>query len=81
MEFGHFFMALEAAKAGHGVALAPLIFLDGPFGSSGDLVRPLPAAKQSAGAYYFLCREQKKNDSAVRSFLKWLRSNAESALP
>jgi len=77
MEFGHFFMALEAARSGHGVALAPTIFLDSPFGSNGDLVTPLPAAKRSAGAYYFLCRERDENDRTIRSFLNWLRSNAK----
>ncbi|WP_345246742.1 LysR substrate-binding domain-containing protein [Pigmentiphaga soli] len=77
LEFGHFFMALEAARAGHGVALAPTIFLDGPFGANGDIVSPLPAAKKSAGAYYFLCREQLKSDRAICSFINWLRSNGQ----
>jgi LysR family glycine cleavage system transcriptional activator len=76
MEFGHFFMALEAAKAGHGVALAPRLFLDGPFGSGGDLVCPLPAAKKSAGAYYFLCNERFTNDRTVRTFFNWLTGNS-----
>lgn len=77
MEFGHFFMAIEAAKAGHGVALAPRLFLDGPFGSAGDLVCPLPAAKKSAGAYYFLCKERMTNDRTVRTFFNWLTGNAK----
>jgi LysR family glycine cleavage system transcriptional activator len=75
MEFGHFFMAMEAAKAGHGVALAPRLFLDGPFGSGGDLVCPLPAARKSAGAYYFLCKERMMNDRTVRTFFNWLTGN------
>jgi LysR family transcriptional regulator, glycine cleavage system transcriptional activator len=77
MEFGHFFMALEAAKAGHGVALAPRLFLDGPFGSGGEMACPLPAATKSAGAYYFLCKESMANDRTVRTFLNWLTGNAK----
>ena len=75
MEFGHFFMALDAAKAGHGVALAPRLFLEGPLGSRGDMVCPLPAAKKSAGAYYFLCEEHMKNDQTIRTFQEWLVSS------
>lgn len=75
-EFGHFFMALDAAKAGHGVALAPSLFLDGLLGPQKDLICPLSPAKKSAGAYYFLCRDNSVNESAVQSFLGWLNSQA-----
>ena len=78
MEFGHFFMALDAAKAGHGVALAPRLFLNGHFVANGDMVCPLPPAKKSAGAYYFLCEDHMKNDVTICTFLDWLKNSEKT---
>ncbi len=77
MEFGHFFMALEAAKAGHGVALAPRLFLNGHYGSRSEMVCPLPAAIKSAGAYYLLFKEHMTDDPTTRTFLSWLTGNSQ----
>jgi len=71
MEFGHFFMALEAARRGSGVALAPTLLIDHMHGQQ-ELVCPFPATVKSAGEYYFLCREANADDKDIRLFRKWL---------
>jgi LysR family glycine cleavage system transcriptional activator len=76
MEFGHFFMALEAARRGSGVALIPKLFLDS-LESRGDMVFPFESTVKSAGEYYFLCREKRKNDSTIRLFRKWLLTQGQ----
>lgn len=67
--FGHFFMAMEAARRGVGVALAPTLFLD----SVTDLHRPFAPVAKSAGAYYLLYRETRADERSIRIFQKWLR--------
>lgn len=71
MEFGHFFMALEAARRSSGVALIPKLFIDG-LEDQGDLVFPFESTIKSAGEYYFLCRESQANEKTIRLFRKWL---------
>src|SRR3546814_2180725 len=74
--FGHFFMALEAARRCSGVALAPTLFID-HMESHQELVRPFPSTIKSAGEYYFLCREASANDKDVRLFRKWLLAQGD----
>ncbi|MFT4267485.1 MAG: LysR substrate-binding domain-containing protein [Xenophilus sp.] len=76
-EFGHFFMALDAARAGRGVALVPTLFLGGPGADSG-LVCPFTSTVPSAGEYYFLCKEGVADDEAVRAFRAWLMKDQEA---
>jgi len=76
MEFGHFFMALEAARRCSGVALAPTLFID-HMESHQELVRPFPSTIKSAGEYYFLCREASANEQDVRLFRKWLLAQGD----
>lgn len=71
MGFGHFFMALEAARRGLGVALAPTLLI-GDMDKSHDLVCPFPSSIKSAGAYYLLCRESRASEKIIRLFRKWL---------
>ena len=70
--FGHFFMAMDAARQGNGVAIVPEILLTGS--ESGDLVSPLPQRVPSAGEYYLLIPDARLDDRTVRDFRIWLLS-------
>lgn len=73
MEFGHFFMALEAAQRGIGIALAPTLLIgDAQANTANNLFCPFPSHVKSAGAYYLLCPEQRCDEKAIRQFRKWL---------
>jgi LysR family glycine cleavage system transcriptional activator len=77
--FGHFFMAMDAARQGNGVAIVPEILLIGSKG--GSLVSPLPQRVPSAGEYYLLIPEARLDDQTVRDFRSWLLSEvARTAL-
>jgi LysR family glycine cleavage system transcriptional activator len=75
-EFGHFFMSLEAAKRGQGIAIIPQIILS-LYKDSHSLVRPLGISIESAGAYYLLIHESKMKLNAVQQFRKWILSEAQ----
>ena len=73
-EFGHFFMGLEEARAGRGIALVPSVVLP-------DLERrKLKIMKwpeiPSAGEYYVLTRRSQANDPAISTFVEWLLAEA-----
>ncbi len=83
LEFGHFFMGIEAAREGKGVAIVPSIFLEQPrddTDDSDDLVCPLPADVESAGAYHLLTCSAHMHDASVRLFSDWLISEADASL-
>jgi LysR family glycine cleavage system transcriptional activator len=73
-EFGHFFMAMDAARAVQGVALAPTLLLRGPGGSG--LVEPIKSNVPSAGAYYLLCRQKDAADARLGRLIAWLQVQA-----
>ena len=80
LSFGHFFMSLEAARRGLGVAIVPQITLESR-AEQGDLINPLgEQADQfllpSAGEYYFLVHERRLQDPLVVAFRSWLLSAA-----
>lgn len=75
-DFGHFFMAVDATRAGQGVALVPTLFLR-DLGPASDLVCPFESTVPSAGDYYLLCREDDAERDPVGAFLKWLQVDAK----
>ena len=76
--FGHFFMTLQAATQGLGVAIVPEILVAKDL-DAGTLVKPFDAAVESAGAYYLLCRQHQWDAPKVRAFREWLLSEAAGA--
>jgi LysR family glycine cleavage system transcriptional activator len=77
--FGHFFMALEAARRGLGIALVPSILLQ-DLRRDGDLLI-LPAAEiPSAGFYYLLTHKNNRGDSAIGCFRTWIHHEASTVL-
>jgi LysR family glycine cleavage system transcriptional activator len=66
-------LALEAAIAGQGVALASAALVDGDL-KAGRLVRPFPASLSQATAfcYYLVYPEAKAGDPKVMAFRDWV---------
>ena len=79
LEFGHFFMSLDAAQKGHGVALVPTVALINHPGFD-QLVDPTDRRKteyvHSNGAYYMLFHEVRGELERVKAFREWLLEEA-----
>jgi LysR family transcriptional regulator, glycine cleavage system transcriptional activator len=75
LDFGHFFMALQAARDAKGVAIVPQVLFENYEGRD-ELIAPLPGEVPSAGSYYLLTREGALEDQAVRLLWDWLTREA-----
>lgn len=77
-EYGHFFMALQAAQECKGIAIVPqkLFAMYGAHASG--LVIPFHAEVPSAGEYYMLTHESRVDSPAVQRFRKWLLLMADA---
>jgi len=72
--FEHFFMSIEAAVNGLGLALVPDFYVTGEI-RDGRLIEPLPAHRVSRpGGYYLLHLKARDRDPAIRAFRTWLFS-------
>ena len=72
--FEHFFMSIEAAVNGLGLALVPDFFVVQEL-RDGRLVEPLPNLRlQRPGGYYLLCLKGREREPAIRAFRNWLFS-------
>ena len=69
LEYGHFFMSLEAAREGEGVALIPDLLLRGT--ASNLLVTAEGCKVRSAGEYYVLSLNERSNEPAIEAFRSW----------
>lgn len=70
--FEHFFMSIEAAVNGLGLALVPEFFVTQEL-RDGRLVEPLPKFRlQRPGGYYLLCLKGREREPAIRAFRNWL---------
>jgi LysR family glycine cleavage system transcriptional activator len=70
--FEHFFMSIEAAVNGLGLALVPDFFVSQELRDQ-RLVEPLPEYRlQRPGGYYLLCLKGRERDPAIRAFRNWL---------
>lgn len=78
LEFGHFFMSLEAARKGQGVAIIPDVIL-AHYEGANELVTPLRTNLPSAGEYYLLIHESRLDDPKVQVFRSWLLGEALNA--
>ena len=73
--FGHFFITLQAASQGLGVAIVPELLVSKVL-EAGTLVKPFDAAVKSTGSYYLLCQQHQWDTPKVRAFREWLLSEA-----
>lgn len=76
-EYGHFFMSLDAARKGLGIALIPEILLQNT-AVTDELVRPWPADIASAGDYYLLIPDSHLDNRSVQSFRNWIITEARA---
>lgn len=76
-EFGHFFMSLEAALRGQGIAIIPQVLLS-LHKDADRLIRLFKPSIASAGAYYLLIHESKAKLHGVQALRKWILSEAEA---
>lgn len=77
LEFGHFFMSLEAARRGRGVALLPYVLLQDVVGRD-DLIIPSTTRISSAGDYYLLSHENNRGDPSIDMFRNWIHRETGS---
>lgn len=72
--FEHFFMSIEAAVNGLGLALVPDFYVAGEL-REGRLIEPLPGQRvQRRGGYYLLHLRGREREPAIRAFRDWLFS-------
>ena len=74
-EFGHFFMSIEAALRGQGIAIIPRVILS-LYKDAARLRRPFETTLPSAGGYYMLVHESKRNIPEVATLHRWLLAEA-----
>ena len=70
-EFSHFFISLEAAARGEGIAIVPRVILS-HYKDVDRLVRPFASTVPSAGSYYVLTRESKSRNREIHDLLEWV---------
>lgn len=78
LEFGHFFMSLDAARQGRGIAIVPDILL-AQYDRRAELAMPLPSELRSAGEYYLLIHESRLDDPRTQAFRDWILAEAHKA--
>lgn len=70
--YEHFFMSMEAAKRGQGIALLPT-FLAGDLIEKGELVNPMQIRFMSGYGYYFSVPVHKRNNVRVVELTRWMK--------
>ena len=75
LSYGHFFMTIQAAIEGSGVALVPRIFIENEL-KSGLLIALFGEADLISGAYYFLARDSMWDTPKITRFREWLIQEA-----
>lgn len=75
--YGHFFLALQAAINGQGVALIPSVLARGDIAAQ-RLVVAINRPVASAGAYYLLARRHHWDVPKVKIFREWLAATCEA---
>ncbi|WP_213301646.1 transcriptional regulator GcvA [Paraburkholderia sacchari] len=75
--FDHFYLALQAAEDGLGVALGPLPLLDDEL-ASGRLVAPFAGPHLDARGYWWVARREVADVPVVAQFCRWLEEQASA---
>lgn len=74
--YGHFFMSIQAAYEGRGIALVPEVLVGSDL-KSGNLVKMIPETVLSAGRYYLVGRKRTWQQQKVRTFRRWLLAEVQ----
>lgn len=73
-------LAIEAAVAGKGIALAPSVLVERDI-QAGRLVRLFAVAVPDPNAFWLVCRADRQAESRVRAFRRWIKREASRAAP
>ncbi|AOK48408.1 transcriptional regulator [Burkholderia sp. MSMB617WGS] len=73
--FDHFYLALQAAVDGLGVALGPLPLIADEL-ASGRLVTPLPGPRIATRSYWWIAPRETAGEALVGRFCAWLEAQA-----
>lgn len=68
-------LAIEAAVAGRGIALAPRILVESDI-ASGRLMRLFPVSLADPNSFWLLCRADRFKESRLQAFIGWIRQEA-----
>jgi LysR family glycine cleavage system transcriptional activator len=74
--YGHFFMAIQAAIEGKGIALVPSVLIEDDL-RSGSLLSLFENKQVETGSYYLLGRESDWHNTKIERFREWLLKEAE----
>ena len=77
-QFTNIYMALEAALAGHGVALAPAALVEHDL-REGRLVKPLALELDNPYCFWIVCPRQSLQDDKIKALSSWLMQQAKAA--
>lgn len=75
IEYGHFFMSLDAARQGMGVALIPEILLANI--DTQNLIIANEYSVRSSGNYYVLCLRSRSAEPSIRAFRNWIKGRMQ----
>ncbi|WP_374347641.1 transcriptional regulator GcvA [Chitinimonas sp.] len=75
-QFDHFYLALQAARDGLGVALGPMPMMQAEI-ASGRLIAPLAGPVVPVRGYCWIVPRTATNDPAITAFCQWLEARAE----
>lgn len=75
--FGHFFMALQAAIEGKGIALLPSVLLQDDL-RDGRVVPAISNIVRSVGGYHLIGRKSQWDRDKVKIFRSWLRHEIDN---
>lgn len=78
VSYGHFFMTLQAAMEGSGIALVPKVLAQADL-DAGLLVPAMPGTVKSAGNYFLIGRRRSWDQGKVKIFRDWLREEVETS--
>ncbi|MDA7966031.1 transcriptional regulator GcvA [Ruegeria sp.] len=76
--YGHFFMTIQAAIEGRGIALVPQVLAQGDI-SAGLLVPAMPQRVTSNGRYCLIGRSRSWEQGKIKIFKEWLIQEAEAS--
>lgn len=79
-QFDHFYLALQAAMDGLGVALGPLPMMQAEL-DAGSLVAPLSDPRVPVRGYCWIVPRAMMNDPTIEAFCQWLEESARSLTP
>lgn len=77
-DYEHFYLCIQAAMAGLGVAMASFLMVQDEI-DNGQLQAPRSFV-QDHSAYYLLCPQAMANDDKCRRFAEWVRAQAAACL-